>query len=53
MQMELFDLTIHELHGKLKSREISSVEATKAMLARIEATNPKSARLSQLPRNRH
>jgi aspartyl-tRNA(Asn)/glutamyl-tRNA(Gln) amidotransferase subunit A len=38
--MELFDLTIHELHNKLKTREISSVEATKAMLARIEAVEP-------------
>ena len=37
--MELFDLTIHELHEKLKNREVSSVEATRAMLARIEATD--------------
>jgi len=37
--MELFDLTIHELHDRLKRREVSSVEATKAMLARIEATD--------------
>ncbi|MBP1728501.1 MAG: gatA [Deltaproteobacteria bacterium] len=36
--MELFDLTIHELHDKLKKKEVSSVEATGAMLARIEAT---------------
>ena len=33
--MELFDLTIHELHAKLKTRAVSAVEATKAMLARI------------------
>ncbi|MBT1073791.1 Asp-tRNA(Asn)/Glu-tRNA(Gln) amidotransferase subunit GatA [Geobacter grbiciae] len=39
--MELFDLTIHELHDRLKRKEVSSVEATKAMLARIEATDPK------------
>jgi aspartyl-tRNA(Asn)/glutamyl-tRNA(Gln) amidotransferase subunit A len=37
--MELFDLTIHELHEKLKAKEVSSVEATKAMLARIEAVD--------------
>ncbi|QSV46775.1 Asp-tRNA(Asn)/Glu-tRNA(Gln) amidotransferase subunit GatA [Geobacter benzoatilyticus] len=39
--MELHDLTIHELHDRLKRKEISSVEATKAMLARIEAVDPK------------
>ncbi|RII31224.1 MAG: Asp-tRNA(Asn)/Glu-tRNA(Gln) amidotransferase GatCAB subunit A [Geobacter sp.] len=39
--MEIFDLTIHELHDKLESKEVSSVEATRAMLARIEATDPK------------
>ncbi|GLI38092.1 Asp-tRNA(Asn)/Glu-tRNA(Gln) amidotransferase subunit GatA [Geobacter hydrogenophilus] len=39
--MELFDLTIHELHERLKRKEVSSVEATKAMLARIEAVDPK------------
>ena len=39
--MELFELTIHELHEKLKRREVSSVEATKSLLARIEATEPK------------
>jgi aspartyl-tRNA(Asn)/glutamyl-tRNA(Gln) amidotransferase subunit A len=37
--MELFDLTIHELHDRLKKRDISSVEATQAMLARITATD--------------
>ncbi|HJV34406.1 Asp-tRNA(Asn)/Glu-tRNA(Gln) amidotransferase subunit GatA, partial [Geomonas sp.] len=37
--MEIFDLTIHELHDKLKAKELSSVEATKAMLARIEAVD--------------
>jgi aspartyl-tRNA(Asn)/glutamyl-tRNA(Gln) amidotransferase subunit A len=39
--MELFDLTIHELHDKLKRKEVSSVEVTRAMLARIEATDAK------------
>lgn len=33
--MELFELTIHELHEKLKKREVSSVEATQACLDRI------------------
>ena len=37
--MELFDLTLHELSEKLRRRELSSVEATGAMLARIEATD--------------
>ncbi len=35
--MELYELTIHELHEKLKNGEVSSVEATKSMLKRIEA----------------
>jgi aspartyl-tRNA(Asn)/glutamyl-tRNA(Gln) amidotransferase subunit A len=39
--MEIFDLTIHELHEKLKAKELSSVDATKAMLARIEAVDEK------------
>ena len=33
--MELYELTIHELHEKLKKREVSSVEATKGCLDRI------------------
>ena len=37
--MEIFDLTIHELHQKFKTKELSSVEATRAMLARIEAVD--------------
>lgn len=37
--MEIFDLTIHELHEKLKAKEVSSVEATRAMLDRIEAVD--------------
>jgi aspartyl-tRNA(Asn)/glutamyl-tRNA(Gln) amidotransferase subunit A len=39
--MELFDLTLHELSDKLRQREISSVEATGAILGRIEATDEK------------
>jgi aspartyl-tRNA(Asn)/glutamyl-tRNA(Gln) amidotransferase subunit A len=39
--MELHDLTIHELHDLLKRKEVSSVEATRAMLARIEAVDGK------------
>ena len=39
--MELFDLTLHELSDKLRQREVSSVEATKAMLDRIDATDGK------------
>jgi len=35
--MEIFELTIHELHEKLKAKELSCVDATKAMLARIDA----------------
>lgn len=38
--MDICDLTIHELHSRLKSKEVSSVEATKALLARIEAVEP-------------
>src|SRR6185369_2319528 len=38
--MELFDLSILELHKKLKAKSVSSVEATRAMLARIEAVEP-------------
>src|SRR5512135_1382433 len=39
--MELFELTIHELHDKLKKREVSAVEATRAVLARIETVEPR------------
>lgn len=35
--MELYELTIRELHEKLKSREVSSVEAAKSALKRIES----------------
>lgn len=39
--MELFDLSIHELSDRLQRREVSSMEATKAMLSRIEASDGK------------
>jgi aspartyl-tRNA(Asn)/glutamyl-tRNA(Gln) amidotransferase subunit A len=38
--MDIVDQSIHELHNKLKAREVSSVEATRAMLARIDAVEP-------------
>ena len=37
--MDIFELTLHELHEKLVKKELSSVEATTAMLARIKATD--------------
>lgn len=37
--MNLTELTIHELHERLLRREISSVEATRAYLRRIDATD--------------
>jgi len=39
--MELYELTIHEMHEKLKKRECSSVEATQSCLDRIGATEEK------------
>jgi len=39
--MELFELTIHELHEKLKQREVSAVEAAESLLARIDAVEEK------------
>ncbi len=38
--MNIFDMTIHQLHGALKERKLSSVEATTAMLDRIAAVEP-------------
>jgi aspartyl-tRNA(Asn)/glutamyl-tRNA(Gln) amidotransferase subunit A len=38
--MDLFDLTLYELHTKLKTREVSSREATSAMLERISESDP-------------
>jgi aspartyl-tRNA(Asn)/glutamyl-tRNA(Gln) amidotransferase subunit A len=39
--MELFDQTIHELQRQLAAKQISSVELTSEMLARIAATEEK------------
>lgn len=39
--MDLFDLTLHELHAKLKSKEVSSREATSTMLDRIAELEPR------------
>jgi len=38
--MNICDLTIHELHSRLISKAISSLEATKAMLDRIKEVEP-------------
>ena len=38
--MDICDLTIHELHHSLKAKEVSSLEATKALLARIDMVDP-------------
>ena len=38
--MSIFDMTIHELHAALQGKQISSLEATSAMLERIEAVEP-------------
>ena len=37
--MELFEQGIHNLHQMLKNRQVSSVEITKTLLARIDATD--------------
>lgn len=37
---ELYSLTIHELHQKLKNKEISSVELTQSVLDRIQKIDP-------------
>ena len=39
--MELYDLTIHELHEKLKKKEITSLELTESFLKRIDAVDGK------------
>ena len=41
MQTELCRLTAHEAHDLLRRREVSSVELTKSVLARIEQVEPK------------
>jgi aspartyl-tRNA(Asn)/glutamyl-tRNA(Gln) amidotransferase subunit A len=38
--MSIFNMTIHELHSALKGKQISSLEATSAMLERIDAVEP-------------
>ncbi|HEY5521896.1 MAG TPA: Asp-tRNA(Asn)/Glu-tRNA(Gln) amidotransferase subunit GatA [Desulfuromonadaceae bacterium] len=38
--MNIFDMTIHELHAALKGKQVSSVEATTAMLERIASVDP-------------
>jgi aspartyl-tRNA(Asn)/glutamyl-tRNA(Gln) amidotransferase subunit A len=39
--LDLFKLTIHELHEMLVKKEISSLELTKSVIKRIEETDPK------------
>ena len=39
--MELFDLTIHELHDLLKEKKASSREITESVFKRIKAVEPK------------
>lgn len=39
--MELYEFTIHQLHEKLKNKQVSSVEATKAVLSRIDTVEDK------------
>ncbi|MEK6599442.1 MAG: Asp-tRNA(Asn)/Glu-tRNA(Gln) amidotransferase subunit GatA [Deltaproteobacteria bacterium] len=39
--MELYNLTIHELHEKLKKKEITSLELTEVFLKRIDAVDGK------------
>src|ERR1700676_4005414 len=38
--MNIFDMTILELHAALKGKQFSSVEVTAAMLERIESVEP-------------
>lgn len=38
--MNIFNMTLHELHDALSGKQISSVEATTAMLKRIESVEP-------------
>lgn len=39
--MEIYQMTAHELSDKLKAKEISSVEATRAVLDRVDAVEEK------------
>lgn len=38
--MELYEQSLHGLHQLLKAQQVSSVEVTEAMLARVKATDP-------------
>jgi aspartyl-tRNA(Asn)/glutamyl-tRNA(Gln) amidotransferase subunit A len=38
--MELYEQSLHGLHQLLKAQQVSSVEVTQAMLARVKATDP-------------
>jgi len=48
--MELTELTIHELHQKIKKREITSRQATESVFHRIEAVEPKLQAYTTLTR---
>jgi aspartyl-tRNA(Asn)/glutamyl-tRNA(Gln) amidotransferase subunit A len=50
--MNLHELTIHELGARLKKREVSSVELTEAVLARIAATDERVGSYVTLCRER-
>ena len=39
--MDLYKLTAHELHEKLVNKEVSSVELTNAVIARVDAVEDK------------
>ncbi len=41
--MNLYELTLHDLHDKLRTKEVSSKEVTESVLGRIEAVEPKVA----------
>ena len=41
MPTNLYDLTVHEAHELLRSRRISSLELTRAVLERIEQVEPR------------
>src|ERR687885_429772 len=38
---ELYELSVAEIAAKVRSREVSAVELVQALLARIEATEPR------------
>lgn len=49
--MKLYELTIHELHEKLKNKEVSSVEATREVFSRIDAVEDKVRSFVTITRN--